>query len=81
MPMRLESRLNRLERGHSSMDCPICHGKGRHSVIELKEFDPVPPIGPDEGCTMCGKVERIYLRWEEENAMGRSIHSAHEHWV
>jgi hypothetical protein len=60
----LASRLDRIERFQPP--CPKCGGEGKYAPIELMEFDPEPPIDPREGCEVCGKVARFYVRWVNE---------------
>jgi hypothetical protein len=60
----LASRIGRIERFQPP--CPKCRGRGKFQAIELKEFDPPPPIDPKDGCELCGKVDRLIMQYRHE---------------
>jgi len=59
MPMRLEARLNRLERVVGS--CSTCHGEGK--IVVTYHHDGEPPPDDPPGCPECGETFHIRVNY------------------
>jgi hypothetical protein len=64
----LASRLARIE--SLKPPCQHCKGKGRLVVSEVTEHETIPDPATLEGCSVCGCVQHMVIRYVHESAHG-----------